>query len=141
MSDLGRREQAFLDWTQDHWSITARQALVIGVLAVAALLMVLAWIYHLKHQHTFARAYLLSLAFVVVEFALNTWITRYSNAANPQLFRPGQLAMISIVSGILVLAVPLLTIFRTNSHFDGWAALGLVLVLAGAVLVLRHQTF
>lgn len=138
---LSQAEQAFVDWTTKHWSTTGRQALVVGVLALAALLMVLAWIYHLKHPLSFTRAYLLSLAFVVVEFALNTWITRYSHSAQPQLFLPGQLAMISIVSGILVLAVLLLTIFRANSRFDGWAALGLVLVLVGAVLVLRHQSF
>ena len=117
-----------------------RQTLVIVVLALAGLCMVLAWIYHLKHRLTFPQAFGLSLALVAVEFALNTWITRFSLADN--LFLPGQLAMISIVSGILVLAVLMVTIFhRQHNGFDWSAGLGFVLVLVAAVLLLRHQQF
>ena len=123
------------------WSAAGRQALVAGVLAVAATLMVLAWIYHLKRpQLSFMHAYLLSLALVAVEFFLNTWITRYSYSES--IFLPGQLAMISIVSGILVLAVLLLTLFRSpRNAFDASAAFALLLVLLGTVLLLRHRTF
>jgi hypothetical protein len=132
-------ERTLLVGTQ-KWSRHSRQALVLGILLVAALLMVLAWIYHLKHRLSFAQAYGMSLVLVAVEFALNTWITRYSQ--HSQLFLPGQLAMISIVSGILVLAVLLLTVFRSEQNGLDWsAALGMALVLGGAVLLLRHQAF
>lgn len=124
------------------WPKWQQHALVIGVLALAALLMVLAWIYHLKYPRlTFAQAYLLSIALVAVEFLLNTWITRYSKYN--QLFLAGQLAMISIVSGIVVLAVLLLTVFRSEERdrFDWSAVGGLALVLTGAVVLLRHRNF
>jgi hypothetical protein len=117
-----------------------RKLFIVGMLALAATCMVLAWIYHLKHSLSFWQAFGLSLAFVVVEFWINTWITRF--AVEGQDFLPGQLAMISIVSGILVLAVLLMTLFRPAANtFDWSAGVGFVLVLAGAVLLLRHRPF
>ena len=141
MTKLSGWEAAVIKHTST-WLPWQQQALVIGVLGLAALLMVLAWIYHLKHPRlTFGQAYLLSMGLVAVEFFLNTWITRYSKVRG--VFLAGQLAMISIVSGILVLAVLLLTVFRSEERdrFDWSAAGGLALVLAGAVLLLRHRNF
>lgn len=135
-------ERAIVEHTRRHWSAWQRQLLIMVTLALAATCMVLAWIYHLKHRLGFWQAFGVSIGFVLVEFLLNTWITRYAVAS--QDFLPGQLAMISIVSGVLVLAILLLTIFRPSRVrpvLDGTIVLGFVLVVTGAVLLLRHQPF
>ena len=121
-------------------SPTARKALVVLVLAVAALCMVLAWIYHLrKHNLTFWAAFGLSLAFVIPEFLLNTWITRLSY--HMDLFLPGQLAMISIITGVLCIAVLAVTMFGEQNALRGTTLLGFLLVAGGAVLLLYDKRF
>ena len=117
-----------------------RKALVVVVLAVAALCMVLAWIYHLrKHDLTFWAAFALSLAFVIPEFLLNTWITRLSY--HTDLFRPGQLAMISIVTGVIWIALLAVTVFGARNALSGTTVLGFLLVAGGAVLLLYDKKF
>lgn len=135
-------ERAIVEHTRHQWSPWQRQLLIIVMLALAATCMVLAWIYHLQHRLGFWQAFGVSIGFVLVEFLINTWITRYAVAT--QDFLPGQLAMISIVSGVLVLAILLLTLFRPprDQHaLDSTVVLGFVLVVTGAVLLLRHRQF
>lgn len=130
-------------WLRDRisaWPKPAGRALVVGVLAAAALCMVLAWIYHLRrHSLTFWAAFALSLAFVIPEFLLNTWITRLSYTL--ELFLPAQLAMISIVTGVVWIALLAVTVFGARNALSGTTVLGFLLVVGGAVLLLYDKKF
>ena len=112
---------------------------VVFVLGLAALCMVLAWIYHLRWDTSFGWAYLLSLAFVLPEFLLNTWITRY--AYHARVFGPGQLAMISIITGVIFIGILSVTMFGEKNMFDTSTVLGFLLAAAGAVLLLHNKNF
>jgi uncharacterized protein YacL len=98
------------------WPNWAKEILIFVSLSIAATLMVFSWIYHLKlaeNQNVeidYVKALLISFLFIIIEYLINTWITRYS--ARDNLFSPGQLAVISIVSGLFVTFLLSITMFK-----------------------------
>ena len=97
-------EQKVFDYS-DKWSKQLKQFLVAFSLIIAAFLMVMAWIFHLNWASsiTFWQAFGISISFVIIEFLINTFITRY--AINKKLFNQSQLATLSIISGVFFIFI------------------------------------
>lgn len=113
-------------------SVAVQKFFVIGGLFLAAGFMVMAWIAHLKFNPTFIVALFISLGFVIPEYLLNTYITRYSDHKN--LFNPGQLAIISIVSGLFFTFI--INTFMFDVKPDWKDFVGFILVGFGGYLTL-----
>ena len=105
---------------------------IVGGLFIAAGLMVMAWIAHLKFNPTFVVAFFISMGFVIPEFLLNTYFTRYSH--ENKLFNPGQLATISIVSGVIFTFLINTFMFDEKPDWKDWV--GYIFVGVGAILIL-----
>jgi len=125
----------------DKWNFHVKRFLISLSLFVAAFLMVMAWIFHLNWQKkiSFSTAFGISIVFVIFEFLLNTFITRY--AINKKLFTQAQLATLSIVFGVFFIFIVGFFlkshISDTNINISPFDISGLLLITIGAILVLH----
>lgn len=133
-------EKVVYDTTSDSPK-SFKQFLVVIGLMVAALLMVSAWILHLKWSVTWTHAFLISIGFVIIEFLLNTTCTRYGKYYN--VFTPGQMATLSIIFGIIFIFIMDKTVFKdklTSKNDSLWKDItGFVLISVGTGLVLWEK--
>lgn len=118
-------------------SASYKKGFVIVGLFFAAGFMVLAWIAHLKVNPSFLMALLMSFAFVIPEYIMNTYFTRYSE--HNKLFNPGQLGIISIISGLIFIFIVNTLLFKETPNGDD--AMGFILVAIGGVLILKSDKF
>ena len=129
------------------WPKWAKEILIFASLFIAATLMIFSWIYHLKLAENpnvemdYGKALLLSFLFIIVEYLLNTWITRYS--ARDNLFSPGQLAVISIVSGLFVTFLLSTTMFKYkySTKVITTNTIGIILLCVSTGLLLWDKEF
>jgi len=137
-------EKKFSEFTK-KWTNLGKELFIVFFLGAAAVLMVFGWIYHLKIAENiklgYWEAFGISIAFIIIEYLINTWITRYSKTEN--LFSPGQLAIISIVTGLFTTAILSVTMFQytytlKNKITNGF---GFGFVMIGAVLLLYDKEF
>ncbi len=109
--------------------------------------MIFAWIFHLwlaerYKKFTFIYALAISITLAIIEFFLNTWITRYS-IATKQL-SAGNMAATSIISGTIVAACLSLTMFAPkilSSKFIGMEVGGYLFIAMGAGLLIVNKKF
>lgn len=114
-------------------STGVKRFFIIGGLFLAAGFMIFAWIGHLLFKKpSFMVALLISMAFVIPEYLLNTYITRYSKLHN--VFTPAQLATISIVSGIFAIFLYNTFVLKEKPEYKDIG--GFLLVAGGGTLIL-----
>lgn len=141
------KAEDFLYQQTKKWPNWAKEILIFASLFIAAALMVFAWIYHLKLAENpkveldYGKALLVSFLFIIIEYLINTWITRYS--ARDNLFSPGQLAVISIVSGLFVTFLLSITMFKYkySTKVIVTNIIGVILLCVSTGLILWDKEF